>query len=227
MLAFLVPAVALALGSAPTLSIDDATVHEANDETGVVLTVTLAPASLEEVRVRYATADGTADSTDYGQTSGTLTFAPGMTTARIPIVINADALDEPDETFFLDLSDAHNATIARARGTVTIVDDDPAPFLLLDAYVDARWNVHRRYTRVARFAIHRPAGTVVKVRCRGDRCPVRVGAKLRPRTLVDVRIEALYKPLIGRVYQYRIRAGKRPRFTPLCLPPGALKPVRC
>jgi hypothetical protein len=51
---------------------------------------------------------------------------------------------------------------------------------------------------------------------------VRVGAKLRPGALVDVRIEAPYKPLIGRVYLYRIRAGKQPRFTELCLPPGSL-----
>jgi hypothetical protein len=86
--------------------------------------------------------------------------------------------------------------------------------------------LHGMYTRVLRFAIHRPGGTVVHVRCRGKGCPMHVGAKLRPGALVDVRIEAPYKPLIGRVYQYRIRAGKRPRFTELCLPPGSLSARR-
>jgi hypothetical protein len=141
--------------------------------------------------------------------------------------IKGDALDEPDESFFVDLSGAQNASIARGRGTITIIDDDPAPFRLLDAYVDARWSVHRTYTRVTRFAIHRPAGALVHVRCRGKGCPVRVGAKLRPGARVDVRVEVQYQPLIGRVYKYRIRAGKPPLFTALCLPPGALSPERC
>jgi hypothetical protein len=84
--------------------------------------------------------------------------------------------------------------------------------------------VHRTYTRVLRFAIHRSSDTVVHVRCRGGGCPARVGRKLRPGAVVDVRVEAPYKPLIGRVFQYRIRAGKRPRFRELCLPPGSLSP---
>ena len=214
-------------GTLPALTIDDVTTPETNFDTGASLTVTLAPGSPETVMVHYATADGTADSTDYVGVSGTLAFAPGTTAMRIPITIKGDALDEPDETFFVDLSSPEHATVSRGRGTVTIVDDDPAPFQLLDAYVDARWNVHKSYTRVTRFVVHRPSGTVMRIRCRGKGCPVRAGAKLRPGVLVDVRIEAPYKPLIGRVYQYRIRASKRPRFTALCLPPGALSPKKC
>jgi len=214
-------------GTLPVLTIDDATGHETNFDTDTVLTVTLAPASAETVTVHYATADGTADSTDYVGDSGTLTFAPGVTTARIPVLIKGDALDEPDETLFVDLSAPDHATITRARGVITITDDDPAPFRLLDAYVDARWSVHRSYTRVIRFAIHKPAGAALHVRCRGKGCPVRAGAKLRPGAFVDVRIEAPYQPLIGREFQYRIRAGKRPLFAGLCLPPGGGSPERC
>jgi hypothetical protein len=214
-------------GTLPALTIDDATGHETNFDTGATLTVTLAPASAETVTVRYATADGTADSTDYVADSGVLTFAPGTTTARIPIGIKGDALDEPDETLFVDLSAPEHATITRARGVITITDDDPAPFRLLDAYVDARWSAHRSYTRVIRFAIHKPAGAVLHVRCRGKGCPARAGAKLRPGAFVDVRIEAPYQPLIGREFQYRIRAGKPPLFTALCLPPGGGSPERC
>lgn len=212
-------------GTLPVLTIDDVTTNETLISAGP--TVTLAPASSATVRVHYATADGTAGQNDYVAQSGMLTFPPGVTIARVPMDIKGDALDEPDETFYVDLSAAEGATIARARGRITIVDDDPAPFRLLDAFVEARWSVHRHYTRVTRFAVHKPGGAVARIRCHGKGCPVRIGAKLRPGTLVDVRIEAPYKPLIGRVYRYRIRAGKPPGVTALCLPPGALSPKPC
>jgi len=233
----LVAVLALAPGAAATippprdpvsaLYVEDITTQETNFDTDAVLDVTLSPPTDDTVRVHWATADGTADSTDYLRASGALTFAPRQTSARIVVLIKGDALDEPDETFFVDLSDANFASIGRGRGTVTIVDDDPAPFRLLDASVDARWSVRKAYTRVARFAIHKPEGSVATVRCRGHGCPLRVGAKLRPGALVHVRIEAPYKPLIGRVYQYRIRAGKAPRLTALCLPPGKVAPEPC
>jgi hypothetical protein len=209
----------------PELTISDVTTFETLISAGP--TVTLSALSPDTVTVDYATAEGTAESTDFVAQSGTLTFPPGTTTQRVPMDIKGDALDEPDESFFVDLSDAQNASISRGRGTITIVDDDPAPFRLLDAYVDARWSVHRTYTRVTRFAIHRPAGAVVHVRCRGKGCPVRVGAKLRPGARVDVRVEVQYQPLIGRVFQYRIRAGKPPLFVARCLPPGAVAPEPC
>jgi Calx-beta domain len=211
----------------PALSIEDVTTHETNFDTDAVLEVTLSPPTDDTVTVHWATADGTADATDYVPSSGMVTFGPRQTSARIVVPIKGDALDEADETIFVDLSDAKFATIERGRGTVTIVDDDPAPFRLLDAFVDARWSVHRAYTRVARFVVHKPGDAVARIRCRGKGCPLRVGAKLWPGAAVDVRIEAPYKPLIGRVYQYRIRAGKRPRFRALCLPPGALSPRSC
>ena len=209
------------------LSIEDVTTHETNFDTDADLEVTLSPPTDDTVTVHWATADGTADSTDYVPSSGTLTFGPRQSSARIVVLIKGDALDEADETFFVDLSAANFATIERGRGTVTIVDDDPAPFRLLDAFVDVRWSVHKTFTRVARFAIHKPEDSVARVRCHGRGCPLRVGAKLRPGAVVDVRIEAPYKPLIGRVYQYRIRAGKAPRVTALCLPPGAVTPEPC
>jgi Calx-beta domain-containing protein len=222
-----VPLVALALSGSSALSIADDTTLETNFDTIGTLEVTLSAPSADPVNVHWATADGTADATDYLPDSGTLTFAPGQTLVRVGVTIKGDALDEPDETVFVDLSDASGATIAGARGTLTIIDSDPAPFQLLDAYVDARWSVHKRYTRVTRFDVYRPRGTIVTLRCRGRGCPLRVGARLRPGALVDVRIEAPYQPLIGRVYRYRIRAAKRPSFTELGLPPGVLSPQKC
>jgi Calx-beta domain len=216
-----IPLAALALSGTPALSINDETTLETNFDTVAGLEVRLSQPTNNSVTVHWQTANGTATSEDYVPDSGTLTFAPGETTKRVGVIIKGDALDEPDETFFVDLSSPEHATIERTRATVTIVDDDPAPFRLLDASVDARWSVHRTYTRVLRFAIHRPSGTTLRIRCRGAGCPLHVGAKLRPGTLVDVRIDAKYQPVIGRVFLYRIRAGKPPRFTELCLSPGS------
>ncbi len=108
-----------------TLSIADATTHETNVDTVAVLDVTLSGPSGDPVTVNWATADGTADSTDYVPDSGTLTFGPGQIAAQIAVMIKGDALDEPDETVFVQLSGANHATIDRGRATLTIVDDDP------------------------------------------------------------------------------------------------------
>jgi hypothetical protein len=173
------PLAALALSGTPALSIDDETTLETNFDTVAALEVRLSQPTNSSVTVHWQTANGTATSEDYVPDSGTLTFAPGETTKRIGVIIKGDALDEPDETVFFDLSDATFATIERSRGTLTIIDDDPAPLRLLDASVDARWSVHRSYTRVVRLAIHKPTGAVAHVRCRGDGCPAHAGAKLR------------------------------------------------
>jgi Calx-beta domain/Divergent InlB B-repeat domain len=227
-------------GTLPAITIDDVKVTETNVDIVAVLTATLAPASAETVTVHYATADGTADSTDYIADAGTLTFAPGVTTARIPVLIKGDALDEPDETLFVDLSAPEHATIGRARGTVTIVDDpgDLGPQRILDAAVSARWNVHRRHTRVTRLVVTRaPAGAVIAVRCSGRGCPFkerRTGlkatglfrtAKLRPGAVIELVIDS--PGLIGRVFRYTIRASKAPRTVQLCWPPDAARPRAC
>jgi hypothetical protein len=113
----------------PTLSISDASVTEGNaGPVSAVFTVTLSAASGRVVSVTYATADGTASAgTDYISTGGTLTFAPGETTRTLTVTVNGDTLDEPNETFTVNLSNAVNAAIADGQGVGTIRDDDPEP----------------------------------------------------------------------------------------------------
>ncbi len=75
--------------------------------------------------VNYATADGTAKaSSDYVAQNGALSFAPSETSKTISIVINGDTTFEGDETLFVFLSGATNASIGRARGVGTITNDD-------------------------------------------------------------------------------------------------------
>ena len=113
-----------------TLSINDVTVTEGN--AGPVLatfTVTLSAASGQTVTVNAATADNTAVAPgDYTTVPTTLiTFLPGgPLTQTVTITVNGDTLDEINETYFVNLSNALNAAITDAQGIGTILDDDPA-----------------------------------------------------------------------------------------------------
>jgi chitinase len=94
----------------------------------VLLGGTAGQASSSTVTVDYTTADGTATAgSDYTTASGTLTFAPGETVKTISVPITDDAVAEGQETFFLDLLNATNATIATGKGVITIgASDGPA-----------------------------------------------------------------------------------------------------
>ena len=46
--------------------------------------------------------------------------------------MNGDLLDEANETYFLNLSGAVDATVTDAQGVGTITDDDPLPALAVD-----------------------------------------------------------------------------------------------
>jgi hypothetical protein len=109
----------------PTVSIGDATVVEGDSVTTARFTVTLSNPSSREVRVAYASADGTARAgTDYLPASGTLLFSPGMTARDVGVTVIGDAVPEPDETFFVNLSVPINAAIGDGQGQGTIRDDD-------------------------------------------------------------------------------------------------------
>jgi hypothetical protein len=113
--------------SAPALLINDVEITEGDSGTkNLTFTVTLSKASGQNITVNYATADGIARSTsDYVAKNGTLTFAPGSALTRtISVAIRGDLLVENDETFYVFLSGATNASIGKARGVGTILDDD-------------------------------------------------------------------------------------------------------
>jgi hypothetical protein len=118
----------------PDVTINDVTVTEGN--TGAVnatFTVTLSAASANNVTVNYATADGTATQpADYQSTSGTVTFIPGDLTKTITVLVNGDTRDEPNETFFVNLSNATNGVIVDNQGQGTINDNDPTPSLSIN-----------------------------------------------------------------------------------------------
>lgn len=89
-------------------------------------TVRLSAPAMQPVTLGYATANGTAKlaNRDYRSARGTLTFNPGETTKTLTIIVEGDARREPNETFFVDLSNASGATFANRRGIGTILNDD-------------------------------------------------------------------------------------------------------
>jgi uncharacterized repeat protein (TIGR01451 family) len=125
----------------PTLSIDSVTQVEGNSGmSNFVFTVTLTGATEQDVSVKYATADGSADATDYSSASGTLTFTPGVMTQTISVPVIGDTINEANEQFTVTLSAPVNATITTAIGTGTIVNDDAAPTLAIDNVTQAEGN---------------------------------------------------------------------------------------
>jgi Calx-beta domain len=86
-------------------------------------TVTLNAPSSSPVSVNYATANGTAVAgTDYTAMSGTITFAPGVTTQTVTVPITATLAGGPTKVFTLNLSSASGATIADGQGSGSILN---------------------------------------------------------------------------------------------------------
>ncbi|WP_410573094.1 Calx-beta domain-containing protein [Amycolatopsis sp. cmx-4-61] len=110
------------------LSINDVTVAEGSGGAPVPATFTvslLGGTSPNPVTVHYATANGTATApADYQAASGDVTFAPGETSKPVTVLVNPDTVDEPDETFTVNLSAPVGAGLVDPTGVGTIVDDD-------------------------------------------------------------------------------------------------------
>jgi hypothetical protein len=118
----------------PTVSIGDVTLLEGTTGTSeAIFTVSLNSASDQTVTVDYATANGIATApADYTAASDTLTFAAGETTKQVEVSVIGDSLDEPGESFLVNLTNAANATLGDNQGVGTIIDDDPTPSLSID-----------------------------------------------------------------------------------------------
>jgi serralysin len=107
------------------ISISDVTITEGDSGTKTA-TFTVSRTGTAAFAVDFATADGTAAAgSDYVATSGALSFAAGQSTQTVSVTINGDTTVEPNETFFVSLTNATNGgTILDAQGLGTITNDD-------------------------------------------------------------------------------------------------------
>jgi chitinase len=109
-----------------SISIDSVWESEGNSgTTSFNFTVHLSKAIGQPVTVNYATADGTATAgSDYVAASGKLTIPAGQTSGTITVLVNGDGVSEPDETFYVNLSNPSSGRIADPLGVGTIMDDE-------------------------------------------------------------------------------------------------------
>jgi hypothetical protein len=111
-------------GGGPFFAVNDIVAAEgSNGLFSGTFTVSLVQALEQTVSVNYETRDGTAlAGEDYQPANGTLTFNPGERAKTVTVVLTADALPEPDETFYLGLSNPSGGFIIRPEGSCLITE---------------------------------------------------------------------------------------------------------
>lgn len=151
----------------PTLSIASVAVLEGNSlGHNAVVTVTQSIVSGKTVTANWATGRdtatsglvcGTGSSTDYLAVTGTLTIPAGQTSSTIGIPVCPDTRIEPNETFFVTLSNLSNATLSGASSaTVTIANDDGKTGSFDLAPSDGSVALHQRLTSAFTWTVPDP-----------------------------------------------------------------------
>jgi hypothetical protein len=116
----------------PAVRIGDVRTMEGNaGDTVFTFNVTMSGSNTLGASVNYATADGSATAdvgtvvNDYAPAGGALTWTAGDTSTKtFSVTVHGDVTIEQDEKFYVTLTSPTNATIARPRGSGTIVNDD-------------------------------------------------------------------------------------------------------
>jgi len=109
------------------ITITDVSKKEGNSGlTAFVFTVSVSGSPMSTVSVDWATGGGSASPvTDYVPANGTVTMPVGVTTKTVTIQVVGDTIPEPNETFFVNLSNpSPNAYIVDPQGVGTILNDD-------------------------------------------------------------------------------------------------------
>jgi uncharacterized repeat protein (TIGR01451 family) len=146
-----------------SLSVNDISVTEGNSGSVVAtFTVTMSVPNSRPVTVDFTTTNGVATAgADFAGAAGIATFVPGVTTQTVAVTIVTDALDEANEVFSLTISNPVNATIGRAKGNATIIDDDTPPSVVIGDATTVEG--HSVLSVVLTLTLSAPSGQTVKV----------------------------------------------------------------
>jgi ELWxxDGT repeat protein len=114
-----------------TMAVADAGANEGNTGTSLLtVTVTTLEAYKSDFTVDYTTLAGGAQpatpGVDYVATSGTLFFPQGTKSRTFTVTVNGDVIDEPAETFLVQISNSTGPTILDGEAVGTINDNDNA-----------------------------------------------------------------------------------------------------
>gem|GEM_PF-3504254 len=97
--------------------------------TPVTFRVVLNKPSTQTIKVHYATKDGTAKAgSDYVAKSETLTLKPGQVAKNIVVNLIGDNVVEPNEKFYLQLSNPQNAILGTLSTATCLIKNDDAGF---------------------------------------------------------------------------------------------------
>jgi hypothetical protein len=116
-----------AVSPPPTFAVNDYSVKEGNTSTRTVtFTITRSGQLTQPSSVSFKTVDGSAIAgKDYVAVPlKTLAFAAGEKKKTVTVTIKSDKKREKTEKFSLSLTAATGATIADAKGSATIYDND-------------------------------------------------------------------------------------------------------
>ncbi|MES2794198.1 MAG: Calx-beta domain-containing protein [Planctomycetota bacterium] len=115
----------------PTFSIQNVSINEGDSGPTIIEFVVKRTGSLTfPSSVNYSTSNGTATAgLDYLAKNGTVSFGANIDEVKIQILVTGDLTVEPDEIFFVNLTNPVNGTIPVGQGQAqgTIRNDDNAP----------------------------------------------------------------------------------------------------
>ncbi|HYC02734.1 MAG TPA: M10 family metallopeptidase C-terminal domain-containing protein [Azospirillaceae bacterium] len=120
-----------AIPAQPTVTLSNVRAVEGTERGGTMMfELVLSQAATQTVTVAYATRGLSAQpGQDFEAASGTVTLAPGQSSALIPVRVFADSVAEGDEAFQLVLTSVTGAQLAgggELRATATLLEDDPS-----------------------------------------------------------------------------------------------------
>lgn len=106
--------------------VDNAVIEPASGAASVEVQLRLSHASEKPIVVVVATRQGTAGPTDYTGVRTRSDLTPGQTSVVVPLDVLADTVDEPEETFTVEVVRVRRVRAGRPS-TITIVPPPPAP----------------------------------------------------------------------------------------------------
>jgi alpha-tubulin suppressor-like RCC1 family protein len=110
----------------PRLDVGSVSVVEGNAQARTVFfPATLSAPATQPVIVTYSVTPASASNTDFTPVTASATIPIGAIGTNVPVTINGDIVDEPDEWFDLSVDNLTGATLGSRPVTGTIIDDDP------------------------------------------------------------------------------------------------------
>ena len=149
----------------PTLTINDVSLNEGNaGPTTFTFTVSLsAPAPAGGVTFDIATADNTATVADGDYVAKSLTaqtITAGNQTYQFTVTVNGDAVVEPNETFFVNVTNVTGATVGDGQGVGTIQNDDSPTLSINDVSASEGNSGTTTFTFTVTSSLPAPAGGI-------------------------------------------------------------------